>query len=254
MSNDIKSLLKDYVKWYESRFTVNQLTKADEIITPFVNHLNDRIALYVTVLDSGKIRLSDDGVTLQELELMGFNFTKSREKLLDEIKRDFGVHQSGEVLYVVADDINQFPQRKHNLLQAVLKIYDLLFTSNSRVKNMFTEDVYDFLFDNEFGGNKADLTGASGNKYPIDYILGPTKKRPYTIIQFYNDPNFEKVAAQYYVYNDLKKSITTPRIDLKYVIIANDEKKIPNKSKIVADDIGIELIPWHDKKKILELK
>lgn len=254
MTFSTERLLKEYIDWYESRFSIKELSRANEIITPFVNHLNDRIALYIKPLSNNQIQITDDGVTLQELEMMGLTLTPTRERILDGIKRDFGVSQTDEILYVVADSAKDFPQKKHNLLQAVLKVYDLLFVLNTKVKNMFNEDVYEYLYENDFGGTKADLTGRSGIKYPIDYVLGEMKNRPYTIIQFFNDPKFEKVAAQSYIYEDLQKVYGTKRAGIKYVIVANDEKKIPEKSLIVAQDIGVELIPWKDRERLLDLR
>jgi len=80
-------------------------------------------------------------------------------------------------------------------------------------------------------------------------------KTKYTLIKFLNNPNFTDVIAQQYISNDLKSGMKTPETSVKYVIIGNDHKKpIPEKSIIASEDMGIDLIPWSDKYKILSLK
>ena len=113
-----------------------------------------------------------------------------------------------------------------------------------------------FFFDNEFAGiPNPDLLGESGIKHNLDYSIGATKKRPLTLIKILQNPRFTDVAAQKYISDDLKKGLTNKKTKVKYVIIANDEdNKIPYNSKLAAQDIGIELLPWSDKKEIIALK
>ena len=52
--NDIsvKTMIDEYLSWYKSKTTIKQLEKAEVIVTPFVNHLNDRISIFVEILDA----------------------------------------------------------------------------------------------------------------------------------------------------------------------------------------------------------
>lgn len=252
MDSKTSNLLNEYFSWYEKKYTVKELQRASEIITPFVNHINDRIAIYVEYLPSGKIRISDDGVTIQELEMAGYKETPARKKMFNDIKKSFGISQYEDVLCVTADNSKEFPQKKHNMIQAILKVYDLLFVVSNNVKTLFTDDVYDFFYDNDFGGTEQPkLTGSSGILHHVNYSLGKTRNRPNTVFQFFGDPSFSNVAAQTYIKDDLEKQMG----EMKYVIIADDRKrKIPSKSKVVAEDTGVELIPWSKREKILTYK
>ena len=253
MDSKTASLLKEYFAWYEKKYSITELENASEILTPFKNHINDRIAIYVEYLDSGKIRITDDGVTIQELEMTGFKLTETRKKILDSIKIDFGISQFKDELCVIAENPKEFPQKKHNLIQSILKVYDLLFTIQSKTKTMFAEDVYSFLFENEFGGTeKPHMIGASGILHHVDYSLGKTKTRPDTIFQFLGDPSFDRVAAQKYV----KEDLITNKPQTEYIIIGNDMngKNIPDKSLAVAEDADLKIIPWSQKDKLLLYK
>lgn len=252
-----KDLLAESLKWYEKRFSIKDLKNASEIITPFVNHLNDRISLFVEISDNNEIRLSDDGITLNELELSGIDLAvPTRQRILKDIMKNYDLQLNDNVLFTVAQNQTQFAQKKYNLIQGILSIYDILFTSKNYATGIFNEEVLEYLFDNEFGGTPGPkLIGNSGLTHQLDYSLGATKKRPHILIKFLNHPNFTEVAAQKFISDDLKKKMGTQKISVKYVIIGNDKKNnIPEKSLIAAKDMGIDLVPWSDKTSILSLK
>lgn len=252
-----QQLLDGYINWFTQRYSVKELKEADEITTPFTNHLNDRITLYIEFLNKNKIKISDDGITLDELDMMGININvPTRKKILETIIKDHGLTLTDGVLFKISETPSSFAQNKHDLIQGILSIYDILFTSKEISKGIFHEEVLDYFFENEFAGTpKPKLLGASGITHNVDYSLGATKKKPQILIKLLNDPSFKEVAAQQYISNDLKEGLQTPKVKVRYVIIANDSKKrIPDKSLIASEDMGIDLIPWSNKEKILQLK
>lgn len=253
----LENLLEEYFDWFKRRYSIKELKTASEITTPFLNHLNDRICLYVEFLDDGIIRLSDDGVTLDELELFGIDLNvPTRKKILSTIIKNHGLLLDSGIIYSDSATPSEFPQNKQNLIQGILSVYDIILTSKDNTKGIFKEEVQDYFFENEFGGlNDPILRGNSGVNYNIDYSLGATKQRPLTLIRILNDPNMVQVAAQKYISDDLKKGLSTPKNSVNYIIIGNDDKKrIPQKSKIISKDMGIDLIPWSDKNSLLSLK
>lgn len=257
IQQNTQSLLNEYFNFYQQKYSIRELKKASEIITPFTNHLNDRIALYVEFLPDDKLRLSDDGITLNELEMLGIDITSAtRTKILNSILKNYQLAISEDVIYTIAESPSQFSQKKLNMIQGLLSVYDILFTSRENSKSIFQEEVFDYFFENDFGGTEQPkLVGASGITHSVDYSLGATKKRPQILFKFLNTPTFTEVAAQKYVSDDLKKGLEKPRIDVKYVIIGNDRKQnIPQKSVEASRDMGIDLIPWSLKEKILQLK
>ena len=256
-TTEVKDLLDSMLAFYKANYTVKQLKQASEIVTPFTNHVNDRIAIYVEFIDKNQIRISDDGVTLDELSMMGLDYkTDTRNKILNDILMDYQLTIKDEIVYTVAKNVSEFPQRKLNLIQGILSIYDMLFTAKENIGGLFKEEVLEFLFDNDFGGTEGPrLQGASGIIHSVDYSIGATKKRPQTLIRFLNSPSFKDVAAQQYISEDLKKGLNRPNISVKYVIIGNDQKnKIPHNSLIASKDMGIDLIPWSEKENLLSLK
>ena len=252
---DISNLLNTYLDWYKQKTSFKELKDAHEMVTPFVNHLNDRISLFIEILPNNQIRLSDDGVTLNELSLMALNInTETRQKILSDTLNNFGVKQDGEILYVIATNIRDFAQKKHNIMQCILRIYDLLFTDSHKVKSLFHEEVLEFFFENDFGGNiSPKFTGRSGIIHSFDYSIGATKKRPTTLIKFQNKPDFADLASQKFIIEDIENEPSLNHGGVKFAMITG-EKDIATKARQVAEEVGVELVHYQDRPKLLQLK
>lgn len=248
-------LIDSYLDWYKSKVTFKQLENASEIITPYVNHINDRISIYIEIFPNKSIKISDDGVTLNELSMMSLNLeTKTRKRIMEDTLRNFNVKSENEILFVVAKNIQDFPQMKHNLLQCILRLYDLLFTDRPNIRSLYKEEVLNFLFENEFGGSISPrFQGDSGIIYNIDYSLGATKSRPNTLMKFQNQPDFSSITEQKFIADDLKEEPSLRVNGFKYVMITG-EKNTSERVNQAANFAGIEMIHFAEKEKILDLK
>nr|WP_240624910.1 DUF1828 domain-containing protein [Staphylococcus debuckii] len=82
--------MNEYFKWLERNYKFKQLDDSIEITTPFVNYLNDTIRIYLDALPNNKIRLSDDGLTFNELEMFGIDI-KTRNTLIKSILNQFAL-------------------------------------------------------------------------------------------------------------------------------------------------------------------
>ncbi len=83
--------------------------------------------------------LSDDGKTLHDLELMGVSFSRSssRRELLDRVLASYGVSNKSKELVAQANRESDFPQRKHDLLQAMLEVSNFYVLAKPTVVNIF---------------------------------------------------------------------------------------------------------------------
>lgn len=251
----IEQKMDEYFKWIKQNYKYKQLDGSTEITTPFRNHLNDFIRIYLDILPNGNIRLSDDGLTMSELEMYGIDVeTKTRNKLVDSILNQFNLSlENDEIIADVKND--SFAQSKHNLIQGILKVYDLTLTAKSNVSNIFYEEVYDFLFDEEITGTaKVAVSGESGIKYTIDFILPGTKTKPEILLNFANNLDFNKITSDAFAYRDVKHNRPSRNnLDSKMVIIANDvDNSISNRVKQAADYEGVSILNWSNKEGILK--
>ena len=148
MINEAKKLVDNYALWLKESTDLRQVDKYVEITTPFLDRHNDHIQLYLSKEDES-FMLTDDGYTLSDLSISGCEVdTEKRKQLLTQTLNGFGVTRLGDAL-TVKTDLTRFPQKKHNLLQAILAVNDLFYTASPLVLSLFLEDVQAWLDKNE---------------------------------------------------------------------------------------------------------
>jgi hypothetical protein len=103
--HEIEKLLHDYRAWLKDNTTLREVN-GDwvEITTPYLDRHNDALQIYARAENGGYV-LTDDSYTIHDLEASGCN--------------GFEVRMNNEAIEVHASAEN-FPARKHNLIQAIL--------------------------------------------------------------------------------------------------------------------------------------
>ena len=141
--NWIDELIEDYFKFLKSKTIVqtDEQSGWSVVSTPFLGLFNDTIELFIKKIN-GKILLSDDGRTFHNLDLVGTNISRSpkRRDILDKVLLNYGVSEKENELIIEADEKN-FPQRKYNLLAAIIEINDLYTLAKHTIASIFKEDV-----------------------------------------------------------------------------------------------------------------
>lgn len=134
-----------YLKWLKENITTKNLeNNVLEVTTPFLDRHNDYIQVYV-YKNGNRIILTDDGYTINDLEMSGFEFnTNKRKEILNTILNGFGVKVENGQLIAECND-NNFPIIKHNLIQAILSINDMFVLARNNILSIFSEDVERFL-------------------------------------------------------------------------------------------------------------
>ncbi|MCG3401719.1 DUF1828 domain-containing protein [Staphylococcus massiliensis] len=250
----IEQRMNDYFNWLKQSYKYKELDSSTEITTPFRNHLNDFIRIYVDFPPDGSIVLSDDGLTLNELKMSNINTnTKVRNRIIQSILNQFNLSLKNEEI-ITHVKYESFAQSKHDLIQGILKIYDLTLTSRNNVSSLFYEDVFNFLYEEDIVGSaEVSVAGESGIKYSIDYILPGTKSQSERLINLANNLDFNKVTNDVYMFRDVKvnrpsRNNLLPRM----FIIANDiEHPISDKARQAAEHENLSILYWSDKENII---
>jgi hypothetical protein len=144
-AQEIEKLLNDYRAWLKDKTTLRELN-GDwvEITTPYLDRHNDALQIYARAENGGYV-LTDDCYTIHDLEASGCNLhTEKRQDLLAMTLNGFGVRMNNEAIEVHASPEN-FPARKHNLIQAILAVNDLFYLAKPVVESLFFEDVIAWL-------------------------------------------------------------------------------------------------------------
>ena len=133
-----------------------------------------------------------NGYTIADLASCGMTFsTEKRKGHLTAILNGFGVRLEGEELRVHAT-AQDFPQKKHNLVQAMLAVNDMFVMGEEHVLSLFKEDVAKYLESHSipiFPDFK--LSGRSGFDHKFDFGLPKTPRS----IQALEDPTYQAHAS-----------------------------------------------------------
>jgi len=221
---EIERLLNDYRAWLKDRTTLREVNESwVEITTPYLDRHNDALQIYVRSENGGYI-LTDDSYTLRDLETSGCSLDSPKRKdLLAMTLNGFGVKMSGEALQVHASAEN-FPARKHNLLQAMLAVNDLFYLATPWVQSFFIEDVSAWLDANEIRYTpKVKFTGISGFDHLFDFVIPKSpKKQPERIVKAINSPTRDKAESFIYAWGDTREVRPS---DSKAYVILNDRSE-----------------------------
>jgi len=201
---ECENLINSYIDWIRQSISLEDINGICEITTPFLDRHNDHLQIYIKETPDGLI-LTDDGYTLADLRLSGFNLTTpKRQEVLNSILYGFGVKQENEELSVLTRPEN-FPQKKHNLLQAILAINDLFVMAEPTVASIFKEDVERFLRENEIFFNKnIQLMGKTGLSHAFDFIIAPSRNKPERILKAINQHDKNNIINFMFMWSDVK--------------------------------------------------
>jgi hypothetical protein len=242
MIKDCQDLVSAYIEWLRQKIKVEEINGICEITTPFLDRHNCHLQIYVKKSDGGLI-LTDDGCTITDLKLSGCEFTtEKRRQIFHSILNGFGVRLSEDELIVEARPDN-FPQKKHNLIQAILSINDLFVMAAPMVSTIFREDVERYLRLNEVRFTPSvNFTGRSGFVHFFDFVIPASKAKPERILRAINRPNRQNITSLIFSWTDTKE-IRAP--DSTAYGVFNDMEQTVNPDLISAlKQYDIKALPW----------
>jgi hypothetical protein len=247
---EIERLLNDYRSWLKDKTTLREVD-GDwvEITTPYLDRHNDALQIYARRDDGGFV-LSDDSYTIHDLEASGCNLhTEKRQDLLKMTLNGFGVKLNNEALEVHATPEN-FPIRKHNLIQAMLAVNDLFYLAKPVVESLFLEDVIVWLEANDIRYTpKVKFPGISGYDHVFDFVIPKSRKQPERILETITTPTREKAQSFIYAWNDTRP---TRSPDSKAYAILNDaEQPVPGGVIDAFRNYQIQPVPWSSRVQVV---
>lgn len=195
------------------------------ISTPFLGLYNDTLEIHA-VRRGGKITLSDDGKTLHDLELVGVSFARAgaRKQFLAQVLANYGVRESDGELTAQATEAN-FPQRKHDLLQAMAELNSFYPLAKPAVAGVFKEDVRAYLDEQRIIYTPEFISrGAVGLEFVFDFQIAYQKRE--IVMKCFNGINKSTLASFLFMWGDIieaRKKLTSK--DVSGLAFINDEGK-----------------------------
>jgi hypothetical protein len=246
---EIQRLMNQYVEWLRSKTTLRQVDDWVEITTPYLDRHNDYLQIYAR-RQNGSYILTDDGYILSELELSGCKLeSPKRLALLQMTLNGFGVKLVEGALEVRASK-DDFPLRKHNLVQAMLAVNDLFYLASPMVSSLFYEDVVAWLDENDIRYTpKVKFTGKSGYDHLFDFVIPKSKKLPERILQAISRPSRDEAMITAFAWFDTRD--VRPPNSRAYAILNDSEREVP---PIVVDALqsyDVRAIPWSKREDVV---
>ena len=203
---DCQDLVNAYIEWLRQKISVENINGICEITTPFVDRHNDQLQIYVK-RSNDKFILTDDGYTIRDLESSGFELsTENRLQVFNTILNGFGVQLQGDELIVEARG-NNFPQRKHNLIQAMIAVNDLFVTAEPMIGRFFREDVEKYLRSHQIRfTSSVKFAGKSGLDHAFDFVIPASQKQPERVLRAIGDPNRQNISLLMFAWNEMPET------------------------------------------------
>lgn len=229
--SECEQLIADYLRWLKEGIRISEMERSCQIATPFLDRHNDEIEIYVEKHNGGLL-LTDDGYTISDLAASGMAFgTAKRKAHLTAILNGFGVKMEGDELQVPAT-AQDFPQKKHCLVQAMLAVNDMFVMGEEQVMSLFKEDVAKFLEENGIAVFlDFKLSGRSGFDHKFDFGLPKTPKKPQRVLQAINNLTKDQALSFAFAVADARVIRAEP---LQAVTFLNDVEHPPNEENVAA--------------------
>lgn len=240
---EIERLLADYRAWLKDKTSLREIDQDwVEITTPFLDRHNDALQIYARAQNGGYI-LTDDSYTVHDLEASGCNIgTEKRKELLKMTLNGFGVRMNDEALEVHASPDN-FPARKHNLIQAILSVNDLFYLASPIVQSLFIEDVLAWLEANDVRYTpKVKFTGISGFDHLFEFVIPKSRKQPERIVQPINRPARDSAEAFIYAWSDTRE--VRPSDSKAYAVLNDIDQPVSGGVMDAFRNYRIRPVPW----------
>lgn len=219
---EIEKYIDDYLHWLKSEITFSKFGEYYEITTPFLDVSGDYLQLYVKQ-DGDKLFFTDDGFTINRLEMTGFKMTKHRKDQITAILNQFGLKLHEKELILEAPP-NEFAPRKHSFIQAMLRINDMYMTSRSKVTSFFLDDIQNFFIENDiYCMENVQFLGKSGFSHNYDFAIQRSRTKPERLCLAINNANVTAMNNTLFNWGDTRPSRKT---DSQLIVFLNDSNTI----------------------------
>lgn len=248
--NWVNELIDKYYEFLKGRTAVVTETGTNwaVISTPFVGLFNDTLEVYAKK-ENNKIVLSDDGVTIKNLDLIGSTLSRSpkRKELLDRILLNYGIQLQGDEFVVEANE-QTFAQKKHNLISAISEINDMYMLAKHTIASIFKDDVRAYLDEQQIIYTPQFISkGSTGLEFTFDFQIAYREKE--IVIKSFNSINKLNLPNFLFTWDDIKnvrERITNKKV-IGLAVINNEEKEVQNEYLEALKSRNADYILWTDR-------
>jgi hypothetical protein len=248
---EVRALLDRYADWVRDKSVLRELgDEYVEITTPYLDRHNDYVQIYVRREDGG-FEITDGGETIEDLRSSGCDLdTPKRRSLLNVTLSGFGVQQDHDRLVMRANP-NNFPLKKHNLVQAILAVNDMFYLAVPVVASVFLEDVAAWLDLNDVRYTpRVKFTGKSGYDHHFDFVVPASRRAPERLLRAVARPSRDIAETLAFAWIDTRE-VRAPQS--RFYALLNDEERTLSSAIVDAlRSYEIVPVPWSDRDNVRE--
>ena len=251
MINEMQSLRDEYLTWLRDNTLLREVDDWVEITMPFLDRHNDCVQIYAKHSDGGYI-LTDHGYTIDDLEFCGCKLnTETRKELLKVTLNGFGVSRDGNVLQVNAAS-EDIALQTQNLVQAMLAVNDLHYTSRPTVASLFADDVAGWLTKSSIRYDRnMDFVGKTGLKVRYDFVIRKSGMQPNRVLWTISNPNPNSAKQTAFAWEDTREAHETEY--KAYAMLNDTEKSVPEHVTTALLNYGVQPLRYTDLDEAIEL-
>ena len=245
--------INSYYTWLKQNTThkLDGATGWEMITTPFVGMFNDMIEVYAKK-EGESILLSDDGETLQKLDLYGIDACRMKNgDLLRSILLNYGIQLVRHKELTTTATSANFAQKKHNLVSAMLEIGDLIHTSKvGSISSFFKDEVRTYLDAQKIVYTPQFIAkGKTGLDFTFDFQIAQAKSE--TVMKSFNTLNRYSLSNFLFSWEDvrdIRQEMTGKQ--LKGLAIVNDVEAMAKAELVSAlQSHEADVIMWSEREK-----
>jgi len=242
MIEEIRSLVENYRSWLRDKTALREVNNYVEITTPFLDRHNDFIQIYAQKRDRDFL-LTDGGNTIDDLESSGCGLdTPKRQDLLRSTLAGFGVSLEQGALVVHALPEN-FPLRKHNLIQAILAVNDLFYLAQPYVESFFFDDVLAWLDEKNIRYTpNVSFRGKSGYEHRFHLAIPKSTRAPERLVQAITNPTKDAAMTLAFAWHDTRE--VRPPGSMAFAVLNDREKQLSAAVSEALDTYEVTPVPW----------
>ena len=250
---EIQDLLGEYRRWLQDK-TILQKINGDwvEITTPHLDRHNDCLQIYACKEGNGYM-LTDDGYIISDLVSSGCDLKSSpkRQELLRMTLAGFGVQVDNKEQLIIHATPENFPLKKHNMVQAMLAVNDLFYLAKPHVESLFLEDVVKWLdsVDIRYTPN-IKFVGKSGYDHMFNFVIPKSRQQPERIIQTVSSP--QKGAVKNLMFNWIDTKETRPADAILFVFLNDGDMAVSSSDTDALKEYNAKPVQWSQREQVRE--
>ena len=247
---EMRDLVDNYFKWLKDKTVLSEVKDWTSISVPFLDIHNDYLQIYAKK-EGNKIIMTDDSYILSDLETSGCAIdSKKRKELLNIALNSFGIKKDENDALIVEATESDFSFKKHCLIQGMMSIHDMFYTSSPYVASIFLEEVSSWLTKNDIKNvASAQFRGKSGYSHTFEFVIPGIKNNPERFIKTATTLTKEKAQAMVFSWLDTKEARIKP--SKAYAMINDKETEVPEDAIDALTNYDIIPIRWSQRRSML---